>query len=115
MFNYFLNYKNCEAEDLEYISLYLATVKSKNDGVVFEDISQKFYDKHIGYYNDKRADDYMRMIYNDWENTAVSTDSDLVGASVYDNCSNLTCLPVFQIMVLLLQLSRRAVHEEKHS
>ena len=47
MFNYFLNYKNCEAEDLEYTNLYLATVKSKNDGVVFEDISQKFYDKHI--------------------------------------------------------------------
>ena len=104
------NYKICEAEDLKYTNLYLATVKSKNDGVVFEDISQKFYDtnyatimketpttaKHIGYYNDKRAHYDMRMIYNDWEKTTMSTDSDLVGASVYDNCSNSTCLPVFQ-------------------
>ena len=109
MFNYLLNYKNCEAEDLEYTNLYLATVKSKNDGVVFEDISQKFYNtnyattmkqspttaKHIGYYSDKRAHYDLRMIYSDWEETMSNTESDVVG-TVYDNCGNSTCLPVFQ-------------------
>ena len=64
IFNYLLNYKNCEAEDLEYTNLYKATVKGATDGVVIEGMHQKFYDtgfatemkkaptsaKQIGYY-----------------------------------------------------------------
>ena len=67
IFNYLLNYKNCEAEDLEYTNLYKATVKGANKGVQIEGMHDKFYDtkfaskmkktsgsltpKQIGYYN----------------------------------------------------------------
>ena len=66
IFNYLLNYKNCEADDLEYTNLYKATVKGANEGVEIEGMHQKFYDtnyaaemrssdspqtpKQIGYY-----------------------------------------------------------------
>ena len=43
IFNYLLNYKNCEAEDLEYTNLYKATVKGANDGVIIEGMHEKFY------------------------------------------------------------------------
>ena len=43
IFNYLLNYKNCEAEDLSYTNLYVARVKGKETGVEFEDIRDKFY------------------------------------------------------------------------
>ena len=66
IFNYLLNYKNCEAEDLEYTNLYKATVKGANQGVQIEGMHDKFYNtsfasemkntdspktpKQIGYY-----------------------------------------------------------------
>ena len=53
IFNYLLNYKNCEAEDLEYTNLYKATVKGASDGVKIEGMHQKFYE--TGFANDMKS------------------------------------------------------------
>lgn len=55
IFNYLLNYKNCEAEDLEYTNLYKATVKSASDGVKIEGMHQKFYD--TGFANEMKSNE----------------------------------------------------------
>ena len=111
IFNYLLNYKNCEAEDLAYTNLYVARVKGKETGVEFEDIHDKFYDtgyastmkiptpttpKQIGYYHDKRAHYDLRMIYKDWEDTAKVDSSNYTKYNCDDNPEQSGCLPIFQ-------------------